>query len=301
MTSNESEQREPDEPHLIGSPAPAGPSNRSVGGGWPSALIAGLLAGLVLGWAGRGMVSAKDRFAYDATRSSSYGPGDAIRDQGHSPWLLQGPEGKAPPTARVGSPGSPGSAKAEHPLLKDKKVAPPAPKAPATASLPKGAFPLPGALSPVDPGSMTVKPALDLHSAEARVRTIAASEGGRIVTLHDARNGSETIARSMVISVSPEKAPALADRIRKELGTTAMVEPPVSSPDSSSPELRTEQNVLEQLKQRAHQASLDFYPDAPALKSLEAQYADQLKKVDQLRRSLKMPATVTVVLVGSAH
>lgn len=131
------------------------------------------------------------------------------------------------------------------------------------------------------------------------MRVIAAGLGGTVVSVHDAKGTDGAEARRIEVSVSAEKASALREMILGELGHAAMIEDPVAaSGQTAAPELEKAQTELESLKARVHQAELDFYPDAPALKDLQAQYADQVKRVQELRRQANPPAIVTVVLTS---
>jgi hypothetical protein len=142
-----------------------------------------------------------------------------------------------------------------------------------------------------------------MHVGEARIRTIVANVGGQVVSVRVARGISGGEARSFVLRVSSRRSKTLVNRIRAELGASALVEDPIRSSggDEAPTELKSQEALLEQLRLKVRQARLDFYPDAPALKALESQYRDQIRVVDALRSSLELPVNLTVILVSTGN
>ena len=59
------------------------------------------------------------------------------------------------------------------------------------------------------------------------------------------------------------------------------------------------QKEVDRLKEQLRQAATQFYPDAPAYKSLQEQYADALQRLQDARKSLPAKARFHIVITGS--
>lgn len=281
-------------PHLIGSPESVEPKRHSHSR-WASGLVAGLMAGLVIGWAVRGTLASRDQYTPPNRESS---PSSLLQENQRSPIDTE-------PTEIAPKQAGGTLLQRENDRAKANPAAVSIPDTKPTAKHMLGPIqpmPLPGNIgeaSPVVPG-----PPADLHSLEARVRVIATSVGGSVVAVRDVTGTSGTTAKSLTLALPKERVDAFTARVHKELSAAALVEEPVpgSTDEANDPaklgQLKREETQLDEVKQRLHKAQLDFYSDAPALRNVEAEYADQLRKVDELRRSLNVPVHVTVVLTA---
>ena len=224
--------------------------------------------------------------------SRTGGPPELLREQGRSPFVIQAPDdGNTVLPKPVKKTIKPEPVKST--IVGRVKSGENLPPLPLTGNVPKLDSPLPATV--VEPTQLTG----DLHSEEAQVRAIAAKYGGSVVSVRDAK-GAGLDARTIEISTAPQQALALSAKIRSTLGQVAMVETPkaAAADQAGSVDLQSAQKELESLKAKLHQAELDFYPDAPALRSLQGQYADQAQRVRSLRSSLHLPVLVTVVITG---
>jgi hypothetical protein len=250
-----------------------------------------------VGWVGRGVLAAKkERLLQSEAPYRRSGEPELAREQNRPPFVVQTSEDESLKPAKVDG---------KKPTVSSKVPAP-------TNSKPISELPVPSLAGQLPPPTETVlqpqavasptPPGMTLHAAEAKVREIAGRFGGSVISVRDAKGLEDAMARTLGISVSPQRAEAMSREIKSRLGGSAMVEPPKASSasEAGSSDLTSAQTALDSIKQKLHQAELDFYPDAPALKSLRGQYADQLKLVEGLRRSLDLPVVVTVVLTSAA-
>ena len=264
--------------------------------GWVSGVVSGILAGVVIGWAVRGTIGARNVYVPPNREAREGGPPGLLQEEGRAPFTLQNSDGgtvSKKPEGKI--PGSKG------PGVPDGKAGSISNKVRTLEPVPAMPLPLPGSINAS--GAVVESPPVDLHTLEARLRVVCSEQEGKVVSVRDAKAASGATVRSIVISIAPERVEPFTERVRKVDGNSAMVEEPVASESGSEDSLKqaqlmSEQALLGQLKLKLHQAQLDFYPDAPALKTIETQYGEELKKVDDLRRSVKSSVTVTVVLAA---
>jgi|GEM_PF-3204479 len=257
---------------------------------WASTLVLGMIAGTMIGWVVRGVM--------EPPAPPIEHPVAKLQ---RKPTVILKPTQKVEPIAELTSnkPSKPNDGKPSTFSTntgKAETIAPPMP--PIRGNLPP--------LSPVGPNAtatatpIETQPVADLHSLEAKVRVMAAEAGGRVLNSRKGSGGGGVTSLSLVLSVPQEKADELSEKIRIGLGDRATVSDPEPTAPSDTDELTGEQAALEALKKKLHDAQLSFYPDAPALKSMTEQVADQQKKVDALQKTEHLPYRLSVVLTSQS-
>jgi hypothetical protein len=152
-----------------------------------------------------------------------------------------------------------------------------------------------GSLPPSDGTAAEIRP--NLHALEARVRTAIADAGGHVTRTHE----SDT-SLTLTVSISPNGGPALRSAVRQAGNGQASVSE-FSSDESDSEtdpvqgaELKAAQDSVISLKAQLAKDEVSFLPEAPALKSIKAQYVEALKELSKLQRANRKSATYQVVI-----
>ncbi|HWD42067.1 MAG TPA: hypothetical protein VG944_24730 [Fimbriimonas sp.] len=165
---------------------------------------------------------------------------------------------------------------------------------------------VPGKIEPIDVRKEPPAARPGLHDLEARVRLAVLEAGARVVAVRDESSGEQLESKTLVVSVPSEKAASLARRLRGRFGESATVGEPEADPNSSatssdqveSSEQRAAEIEAASLKKQLREASMSFYPDAPAVKSLQAQYTEALAKVNRFKSLTPQPLLISVVLTA---
>jgi hypothetical protein len=249
---------------------------------WASTLMLGLLAGVMVGWVIRGAMippapPARQRLA----RNEHVRPQIFVQKKPVIK-IADAPKPAAAPT-EDSKPLDAKPRSSVHPSL-----------APAMPAMQGQIQPLPLATQ-VAP-AFTEPPVESFHTLEAKARVIADAAGARVLSAKHSKSADGFESVTLTLSVPQEKADEVAARIRLGLGQHASVGDAKPTAPADTDELTGEEATLDALKKRYHDAELAFYPDAPALKSLEAQVEDEEKRVASLRKSEGLPFRLSVVL-----
>lgn len=261
---------------------------------WPFVLLAGVVGGALIGWAGRGSLFAPP--VYSNYRPATLAEAHRILNRRSGPVVVTtktGPAKVAPKPkstpAKVTNPKPPPSFEPGHML----------------APLP---VPLGGSISGglPDAGGFEISaPPADIHALEAKVRTAVADAGAHVTRVREGSSGGGGKTKTLTVSVSEKSVHSLMRRLSSVVGGHGMVMESEADDSSNagadperSAELEEAKENLAAVKKELDKDEIAFLPQAPALSSVRAQYAEALKTVERLRRIVRPAASLTVVLAA---
>jgi hypothetical protein len=269
-----------------------------------TALVAGLIAGGLIGWQGH------DFFNPHHSTQSIFRP--ATEQEAHRLFVRDGIDPKTEPLPISMKPepktDPPPTIKTERPI--DRQFESPS-SSPLPMAIPDGVIPN-GSIVPTGPElppigaqglNPEVHPQLDLHGLEAKIRTVALDVGGSVKNVRDSGN-----SRTVTISIKSDMMRRLESRLQHVGGNNVSIEEAGEdgSGDSDdtnvvgSAEVKAAQDAAIALKTELAKDEVSFLPQAPALRSIQAQYLEALKHLGQVRKANQPNAIVRVTLRGNS-